>query len=70
MKYRLDITLFIDERKDVEEIRNALLKLKHLFKTINKGSRNEEKSIIRLHKCYHDEDPSRPCEEISRWESD
>jgi len=70
MKYRLDITLFLDDRIEAEKIRDALIVLKRLFRTINKGLDTEEKSFIRLHKCYHDEDPSKPCEDLFYWESD
>lgn len=70
MKYRLDITLFLDDSIEAEKIRDGLVKLKKLFKTVNKGLDNEERSSVRLHRCYHDEDPSKPCDTLFEWESD
>ena len=70
VKYRLDITLFLDDLIEAENIRDTLVKLKDLFITINKGTETEERSFIRLHECYHDEDPTKPCKVISEWESD
>lgn len=32
--------------------------------TINQGKPNEHKSAGNIHKCYHDEDPPKPCEII------
>lgn len=31
---------------------------------INPGQLNEERGYIILEKCYHDEDPAKPCEVI------
>lgn len=33
---------------------------------INPGMINEERGFILLEKCYHDEDPSKPCEVLEK----
>jgi len=33
--------------------------------TINPGQLNEERGHIILERCYHDEEPAKPCETIS-----
>lgn len=35
---------------------------------INPGQPNEERGYITLEKCYHDEDPTKPCEVIENWQ--
>ena len=70
MKYRIDTTLFLDSLNDAEMALKAIKGFEHLFRTINKGKETEERSSIRLHECYHDEDPVKPCKVISEWESD
>lgn len=47
----------------IPTIRTAIQKLKSFAKKINKGMDNEEMTIkAGYHKCYHDEDPVRPCD--------
>jgi hypothetical protein len=70
MKYRISICFICDEEKDAKKIYGFLKANKDLMRTVRKGEPNEEKSIIILEKHYHDEDPTKPCEEIERIESD
>jgi len=37
--------------------------------TINPGQPNEEKSRILWQRCYHDDDPTKPCEVIEEHTS-
>lgn len=70
MKYRLDITLIFDDLETAEKVRKMLEMFKSKAVTINRDKLNMEKSIIRLHKCYHDEENPKPCEDIFVWMSD
>jgi len=38
--------------------------------TINPGQAPEEKGYIKTEKCYHDEDPTKPCEAIEEHYTD
>lgn len=72
MKYRIVINIFLDPDKidDAKKIYQFIKQHRALFKTIRKGLANEERSFIRIEKCYHDEDPPRPCEVIEEIFSD
>jgi len=64
MFYRLTVDLAFSSQHPVDEIAQQLLpRLPHAV-TINAGLPNEERGSIILQKCYHDEDPSKPCEVI------
>ncbi|MBT9166930.1 MAG: hypothetical protein DDT19_00254 [Syntrophomonadaceae bacterium] len=67
MKYRLTYTLFFDLEKDAKNLHGKLKSA--LAKATNVGSGpNQEKSVIELHQCFHDESPPRPCILIERVE--
>jgi len=68
--YRIDITVFIKDVEDVKKIYQYLKKFRDKYNTVNKGKINVEYSVLRLHKCYHDESPTKPCEIIDEWRSD
>ncbi len=72
MKYRITIDVFIDpdDLETVKNIRKALVALRHRFRTIRKGLPGVEYSRIVIHRCYHDEEPSKPCEVIYEWSSE
>jgi len=70
MKYRIRLDLIFDEKEDAMKAFNFLKKKRVLFRTIRKGEPNEERSVLEIHKCYHDEDPTKPCEIIERIESE
>jgi len=70
MKYRLTFTIFIDDESDAERIYRFLEDKRGIFKTVNKGKPEEERSSVRLERCYHDEEPPKPCEVIKEFTSD
>jgi len=70
MKYRIRFDLIFDEEEEAMKAFDFLKKRRNLFRTIRKGEPNEERSILEIHKCYHDEDLAKPCEIIERIESE
>jgi len=68
--YRVSLTLFFDEEEQARGAFDALARRKALFRTINPGKPNEEKSTLRLEKCYHDEPPPRSCEVVEEITSE
>ena len=69
MKWRIQLDLIFDDEEEAKKTFEFLKKRKNLFRTINRGKPNEERSRLSLHKCYHDEDPSKPCEFVEVVES-
>jgi len=69
MKWRIQLDLIFDNEEEAKKAFDFLKKRKNLFRTINKGKFNEERSRLSIHKCYHDEDSPRPCEYIEVIES-
>ncbi|MBA7493221.1 hypothetical protein ES702_03787 [subsurface metagenome] len=65
MFYRVRIDLAYPEDANPKAIQAHANTLFHDAMTINPGQPNEERGYIMLEKCYHDEDPPRPCEVIS-----
>lgn len=63
MVYRIDITLFFspDNKKSRDNLHGQLKGLLKHATNINKGKLNEELCFTQIHKCYHDETPTRPC---------
>jgi len=70
MKYRLTFTIFLDGEEDAEKIFRFIEEKRGIFRTIKKGMPEEERSSVRLEKCYHDEEPPKPCEVIKEFTSD
>jgi len=70
MKYRLTITIFLDTEEDAERIFRFLEGQRGIFKSVRKGTPAEELSSVRLERCYHDEEPPKPCEVIKEFVSD
>lgn len=70
MVYRIDITLFF-EPKNQHHRKSLHGQIKGLLKhatNINTGKPNEERCFTQIHRCYHDEDPTRSCELEERTE--
>ena len=69
MKYRVrcDLILDVEDETVAKEIAKTLHKLRDFFRIIRLGELAEERSFIVLEKCYHDEEPSKPCEIVFRW---
>lgn len=70
MLYRITIDLAFEEEDPTDDILDKTLD--HLAKavTINPDLPSEERGFIKLVKCYHDEDPHRPCELIIEYHTD
>ncbi len=70
MYYKLTVTLHYPEavRNYEAEVRQALTPLFQNAVVINEGELNEERGAIEVHKCYHDTEPTRPCELVARFE--
>lgn len=70
MFYRIRVDLAYPEDTNPKAI---LAKAKDLLYTsviINPGQINEERGYITLEKCYHDDDPTKPCEVIQQYYTD
>jgi len=70
MKYRLTVSIFMDSEADAETIFRFLEGKRGIFKTIKKGMPEEEPSSVMLERCYHDEEPPKPCEVMKEFKSD
>jgi len=70
MKYRVSLSIILDEYKDAKKIYDFLAKHGRLFKTIRKGEPAEERSRIALEEHYHDEEPTKPCVVLESLESE
>jgi len=70
MKYRVSLSIILNEYEDAKKIYDFLAKHGHLFKTIRKGEPAEERSRITLEEHYHDEDPTKPCVVLESMESE
>ena len=48
---------------NITQIRQAIRDLKSFARNINAGTELEENTTLAVyHRCYHDEDPERPCD--------
>jgi len=68
MLYRIRADLSFEKQEDAEiifdQIHLAMPKATSLSKEFNM----ESSGYIDIHKCYHDENPAKPCEPISKFE--
>lgn len=69
LRIRCDLIIDIENETVAMKIVDELKKVKNYFKTIRLGEIAEERSYIVLEKCYHDENPSKPCEIVFRWKA-
>jgi len=60
MKFRVNVDLMFSDEEDAKEILN-ILKKKISSVYISK----EEPPVLKYHKCFHDESPTKPCKEIT-----
>jgi len=67
MFYRVSLQLAFVDAANPTKVKDAARLLLSTAVIINKGAINEEKGFILLEKCYHDEDPTKPCEQIGIW---
>jgi len=70
MKYRIGLSIILDKYEDAKKIYTFLAGYGHLMRTIRKGELAEERSLIKLEKHYHDEDPTKPCVVLESMESE
>jgi len=68
LRIRADITL--DDQRQAARIFNFLKGFIHLYETINPRKPDEKRSQLIFEKCYHDEEPEKPCELIEEWMSE
>lgn len=62
MKYRVEVDISFDKEEDAITVMNCVEKIKAA--SVEPQSK-DELSIVqycKYHKCYHDEDPPKPCE--------
>lgn len=64
MFYRIRIDLAFTTEDAIKDILDKTLDHLDQSLTINLNTINEERGFIIIEKCYHDEDPTKPCEVI------
>jgi len=69
MIYRITVDMMFNDPDPMGDILEEVQCHEHQAITINPGQPNEEKSIIDVVQCHHDETPTSPCHSIYHWES-
>lgn len=69
MFYRIRIDMAFTEEDAVRDIEDKTLDHLANAVVINPGHTNQEIGYIRLEKCYHDEQPPKPCELIAEHQT-
>lgn len=64
MFYRITLDLSFHDQDAAADILDKALDHLSNAVTINPNQPNEEKGHITLQQCYHDEDPTKPCDVI------
>ena len=67
MYYRITLDALVQSLANADGIKERLRTLIPILLIINQGQPNEEHSSITVHKCYHDEDPTKPCVQLFTW---
>lgn len=67
MLYRIRLDLAYPEDTNPKAIIAQTKSLMPQAVVINPGQPNEERGYIILEKCFHDEDPLKPCEVIAKY---
>jgi len=70
LKFRVRADIILDDESEAMGIFASLKGERDRFVTIRKGEPDEERSRVSIEKCYHDEDPTKPCEIIEIIESE
>lgn len=68
MKYRVRTDLSFDKESDARDFMEDSKIKANKAVSVNEGNINEEISYCDIEKCYHDENPTKPCEKIERVE--
>lgn len=64
MIYRITLDLSFPALAPADDIWDKAMDAVDQAVPINPGSDNEERGYLRLVECFHDEDPTRPCQEL------
>jgi len=62
MFYRYTADLCFTDNQAPSQLKGIAVALMQHAVVINPGQDNEERGFIRIHKCYHDQDPNKECE--------
>ena len=68
MFYQLRVDCFLKDQDSLNDVLEELEKRKENMSVVNPGLPQQELSTIKVIKCYHDENPLKPCELIQSWE--
>lgn len=69
MFYRSKIDLAFPEQKEALKAIEKAVDVLSFAITLNPGMPSEERGFIIVEKCYHDEDPTKPCEIIKSYQT-
>ncbi len=64
MKYKVTLIAYFDTAAPLNTVKDALLTVWSQAVNINVGMSNEERTQVKVEKCYHDQVPPLPCEKI------
>lgn len=67
MFYRVRIDMAFPDTTNPGKMRDYGKKLLNQAVIINQGQINEERGFVMVEKCYHDEDPAKPCDVLGTW---
>ena len=68
MKYRVRLDLSFEKQSDAQALMTYAKTLTSKAVSLNEGAVNAEIAYCDIHKCFHDEVPTKPCEKIERVE--
>lgn len=68
MFYRVRADLAFTEKDEANDFAHDCQVALPKANIINPGQENEERGYIMVEKCYHDEDPAKPCDLLGTWQ--
>lgn len=68
MYYSLVLSLAFKQKTIPDQAAAAIKYLIDNAFIVNPHQENEERGFIELQRCYHDEDPHKPCKRLKRWD--
>jgi len=68
MKYRARIDFSFENLSDAQALLAYAKTMQGKVVSYNEGKVNEELSHCDLHRCFHDESPTKPCESMEKIE--
>lgn len=69
IRVRMDLIFNVENEDKANLIWDYVNQKRSVFQKIVNGEM-VEKSMILIERCYHDEDPFKPCEIIKKWETE